>query len=98
MKPAISPASEMCFMMSMKSPLEPLRPLGIAEIERNCVKALEFLATLNPDSTITVPQDVAQQIAPQPQVRVLLLVPDDGDQWAQLTAEQFCQGYAESDE
>jgi hypothetical protein len=62
------------------------------------MKALEFLTTLNPDSTITVPKEIAVQISQEPKIRVLVLIQEDQDQWAQLTTEQFGQGYAESDQ
>jgi len=63
------------------------------------MKALEFEGSLNPDSTLTVPVQVANLLQPNQPVRVLLLIPDqtDSEAWSRLTAEQCLQGYAESD-
>jgi hypothetical protein len=64
------------------------------------MKAFEFCGQLAPDSTtLTVPAELAAQLPPGAQVRVLLLVPeDDGDAaWARLTTEQFFKGYDDAD-
>jgi hypothetical protein len=63
------------------------------------MKALEFLTPINPDSTLTVPSEIAAQLPQGLAVRVLLLLPEDNEnqEWAKLTAEQFLQGYAASD-
>ena len=63
------------------------------------MKALEFQATLNPDRTIAVPERIANSIPPGQTVRVLVLIgEDDADQeWEQLAAWEFGQGYADSD-
>lgn len=64
------------------------------------MKALEFGTHINPDNTLTVPPEVAAQVQPGQAVRILLLVaePDEEDaDWKRLTAEQFFNGYAESD-
>jgi len=63
------------------------------------MKALEFRAYINPDYTLSVPQEMAMQIREQQSVRVILLIPVSGEDqsWAQLTTEQFLKGYAKSD-
>ncbi len=63
------------------------------------MKALEFQARINPDRTLTLPQEVAAQIPQEQAVCVILLIPESKEDrdWAQLTAEQFLKGYAESD-
>ncbi len=63
------------------------------------MKALEFRASVNPDNTLTVPSEIAAQVPPGLAVRVLMLLPEaeDNKEWAELTAEQFLQGYSESD-
>ena len=62
------------------------------------MKALEFRASINADSTLAVPPEIAAQLPQGLAVRVLLLLPeaDDNKEWAELTAEQFLQGYAAS--
>lgn len=63
------------------------------------MKALEFRAPVNPDSTLTIPAEIATQLPQGVAVRVLLLLPEDADnkEWADLTATQFLQGYSEID-
>jgi hypothetical protein len=63
------------------------------------MKALEFWAYINPDHTLTVPPEVAAQIEQKKPVRVLLLIPELGEDqdWAHLTSEQFLKGYAKID-
>jgi hypothetical protein len=63
------------------------------------VRTLEFRASLNPDHTLTVPTELAAQLRPEQPVRVILLVPEVGEdqEWARLTAEQFVRGYADGD-
>lgn len=63
------------------------------------MKAIEFEGSLNPDSTLTVPAQVAQLLPHDQPMRVLLLIPEGGEaqEWERLAAEQFLQGYAESD-
>jgi hypothetical protein len=61
--------------------------------------ALEFQASLNPDGTVNVPQDLAAQLKDVPSFRVLVLVPHDEEDeaWARLTEAEFFRGYADSD-
>ena len=63
------------------------------------MKALEFQTCLNPDQTLPVPSEVAQQVPPGQAVRVILLISEsrEDQDWARLTAEQFVQGYGEDD-
>lgn len=63
------------------------------------MKTLEFRAQLNSDSTLTVPAELAAQLEAHEPVRVILLVPDAGDNqdWSRLTADQFLGGYADGD-
>ena len=63
------------------------------------VKPLEFAARLNEDRTLTVPQEVAAQLPPGQQLRVLLLVDDSEEErdWVRMATEAFLKGYAESD-
>jgi hypothetical protein len=64
------------------------------------MKALEFQATLNADHTLTVPPLIADQVAPDSPLRIILLFPEEKSQdvdWNRLAAEQFLKGYAQSD-
>jgi len=58
------------------------------------MKSLELDAHLNPDSTLTVPADVAAQIRTDQALHVILAMPDseeDGD-WNRFAIEQFFAG------
>jgi len=65
------------------------------------MSALEFQASLNPDGTVKVPQDVAAQLKNVPSFRVVVVVPEehdaDDEAWRRLGLTQFFQGYADSD-
>jgi hypothetical protein len=63
------------------------------------MKALEFETRMSPNATLSIPSDVAAQIQPEQQIRVLLLVPeaDDASEWSRLTVAQFLKGYDEMD-
>jgi hypothetical protein len=63
------------------------------------MKAFEFQSQLSADHTLVVPPGVVEQLQGQDTLRVVLLVPDaDEDKsWADLTAQQFLDGYADSD-
>lgn len=62
------------------------------------MKALEFKARVGADSTVKIPDEFADRVHPHESVRVILLVGEDEDRdWNRLTAEQFLEGYAESD-
>ncbi|MBW3597310.1 MAG: hypothetical protein KY475_08550 [Planctomycetes bacterium] len=59
----------------------------------------EFEAYVNDAKTVKIPPEVAAQIERDRPVRIIVLVPDRAEdkQWAELTAEQFLQGYADTD-
>lgn len=63
------------------------------------MKAVEFQSRLNPDRTLTVPASLTGAIPIGQAVRVLILIPetDADEEWEPLTAEDFGQGYAETD-
>ena len=63
------------------------------------MKALEFEATLSTDFNLKVPETLAIQIPKEEAVRVIVLLPENGDAlgWERLTGEQFLSGYSESD-
>jgi hypothetical protein len=63
------------------------------------MKAIEFHSELNPNQTLSVPVSVAARIPPGQTVRVLILIPESSEdqEWEQLTATEFGQGYADSD-
>lgn len=63
------------------------------------MRAFEFQTRLNPDDTLKVPAEIAAEVHQEQPLRVILLVTDSEEDraWGQLTAEQFLQGYAESD-
>jgi len=63
------------------------------------MKAVEFQSQLSSDQTLTVPASVADRIPVGRQLRVLVLIPEnDVDQeWEQLAAMEFGQGYADDD-
>jgi hypothetical protein len=48
---------------------------------------------------LRVPDDLAAQIPKEESVRVIVLVPEDGEDadWQRLTREQFLRGYGEGD-
>jgi hypothetical protein len=63
------------------------------------MKTLEFEAAVNPDSTVTLPPEIAAQVPGDHPVRVILVVEeqDDGADWKRAAAEQFLNGYDEGD-
>jgi hypothetical protein len=63
------------------------------------MKAIEFQSHRNSDHSLSVPDDVAAQLNPSQQLRVLLLVVenDEDRQWEQLAATEMGAGYADSD-
>jgi hypothetical protein len=63
------------------------------------MKAVEFQSQLNPDQTLTVPPSVMSAIPIGQTVRVLILFPesDTDREWEHLAAEEFGQGYADTD-
>jgi hypothetical protein len=63
------------------------------------MKHFEFETYVNPDQSLKIPSEFAEQIEQDCPVRVVVLVPESRDDhdWSSLTAEQFLQGYADSD-
>ena len=62
------------------------------------MKTLEFESHVTADKTLSVPPDVARELKPEESIHVVVILRTDEDRdWARLTAEQFLQGYAESD-
>jgi hypothetical protein len=63
------------------------------------MKAVEFQSQLSSDQTLPVPASAAERIPVGQKVRVLILIAEnDVDQeWEELTARDFGQGYADSD-
>lgn len=63
------------------------------------MKALEFQSQMNPDATLSVPLEVARQLPAGEPFRVLLLMTEDAEagEWEGLAAQEFLQGYTESD-
>ena len=63
------------------------------------MKAVEFQSQVNSDQTLTVPESVIGAIPIGQTVRVLILFAEDeaDREWEQLTAEEFGQGYADTD-
>ncbi len=61
--------------------------------------ALEFETHLNEDGTISLPPEIASQLKGVESVRVLLILPASSEdkEWADLTKDQFLQGYADGD-
>jgi len=63
--------------------------------------AVEFQASMSPDGTVKVPQDLAAQLGKVSSFRVVVFVPtdtdDDDEAWRRLGLTQFFQGYADSD-
>jgi hypothetical protein len=63
------------------------------------MKTLEFNATLDTESKLRVPKELAAQIPAQEAVRVIVLLPENQESrdWNRLSTEQFLAGYSESD-
>jgi hypothetical protein len=63
------------------------------------MKAVVFESELGPDHTLRVPSEVRERIPPGQPLRVLVLVPENGEDlaWEQLAAAEFGMGYADSD-
>ena len=63
------------------------------------MKAIEFQSRINSDAMLSVPPEVATQLPVDQPIRVLLLVAEDAESrdWELLAAQEFLQGYSESD-
>jgi hypothetical protein len=63
------------------------------------VKAVEFRSQLSADQTLAVPASVADRIPVGQQLCVLVLIAENDldEEWEQLAAMEFGQGYADGD-
>jgi hypothetical protein len=63
------------------------------------MKVVEFQSQLSSDQTLPVPAPAADRIPAGRPVRVLVLIAEnDAEQeWEEMTAREFGQGYADSD-
>lgn len=63
------------------------------------MKAVEFQSQMSSDRTLAVPASVADDIPVGRQLRILVLFAENDvdQQWEQLAAIEFGQGYADSD-
>ena len=60
----------------------------------------QFQTHLNPNQTVTIPPEVANQLSPEMPIQVVLTTgecSEDSD-WQRLDSEQFVQGYAPGDD
>lgn len=63
------------------------------------MKAYELDTEITPEGAIVLPPELAAALPPGQQLRVLLLVPEDGEsqgqeEWPKLTAEEFYSAVA----
>lgn len=63
------------------------------------MKTVEFWARVDAEGTLSVPAEVVAQIDQDEPFRVVLVLPDGGDDpaWVGLTADQFIRGYDPDD-
>lgn len=64
------------------------------------MEAIEFWAHVGDDRTLAIPAEVAGQLRKDQQVRVILLLNDDGDEdhaWNRLASEQLLRAYGDED-
>jgi hypothetical protein len=63
------------------------------------MKVVEFPSELNADQTLSVPANVVDNIPRGQSLRVLVLIADgtEDQEWEQLAATEFGQGYADGD-
>jgi hypothetical protein len=63
--------------------------------------AIKFSAHIGPNRTLTLPDEVADQLQEDQAVEVIILVPDaeeDEDrEWARFSAQQLFRSYADED-
>jgi hypothetical protein len=59
----------------------------------------QFDARINPDHTLSIPPEVADQLTGDTTVHVVLLAgdPNEDADWQRLATQQFFNGYAASD-
>ena len=62
------------------------------------MKAFEFQIEPPADGVITLPPNIADEVAAASQVKVIVLLDNsENEEWQKLTTEQFLRGYAPSD-
>lgn len=59
----------------------------------------QFETHINPDQTLPIPQEVANQLTPAATVHVVLMTGDPNEEadWQRLITDQFFKGYAPGD-
>jgi hypothetical protein len=59
----------------------------------------QFDSHLNPNQTVSIPPEVASQLAPDSPIRIVLMTGagDEEADWRRLAAQEFLQGYSEGD-
>lgn len=58
----------------------------------------QFQTHVNPNLTVSIPPEVARQLPPDSEIRVVLTTRNADDvAWERLTLEQFLEGYAPGD-
>jgi hypothetical protein len=63
------------------------------------MKVVEFQAERGPNGTLAIPASVSDEIPSGRALRVLVLVPEGGEEqaWEEMAAAEFGMGYADSD-
>lgn len=61
------------------------------------MKAIEYYADVLSDGHLSVPENLKQYLKKDSAVRVMLLLPDDENDWNEIGAAQFLKGYSEKD-
>ncbi len=61
------------------------------------MKTLDFEAEVSAEGTLKIPTHVAEQLKAHQAVHVILLTDDVDEDWNRIAAEQFVQGYGDSD-
>lgn len=63
------------------------------------MKHFEFETFVGDDLAVQIPEEFAAEIERDRPVRVVVVIPDgaEQEQWAELTTQQFLQGYADTD-
>jgi hypothetical protein len=61
------------------------------------MKAIEYYADVLADGHLSVPEHIEKYLKNDSAVRVMLLLPDDENNWSDVGAAQFLKGYSEKD-
>lgn len=62
------------------------------------MRAFEFNSHPDPNGSIQLPVEVASQLDPANEIKVIVLVPDNEEQaWMRFGMDQFAKGYAPTD-